>query len=100
MSTPPLLLPSLRHSSLNDTAHDDRGGGGRRRVSPPPSLSCPPPPHPLLPAVLPPRHPESALTTSLPESHSISSLQICSHLNQKLFFLFIPCPSFSKSETV
>lgn len=50
MSAPPLLLPSLRHSSLDDTADDDKGGR-RRGVSPPPSLSCPPP-HPRLPAVL------------------------------------------------
>lgn len=52
MSAPPPLLASLRHSSLDDTADDDKGGW-KRGLSPPPSRSCPPP-HPLLPAVLAP----------------------------------------------
>lgn len=86
MSAPPLLLPSLRHSSLDDTADDDKGGRWRG-VSPPPSLSCPPP-HPRLPAVLA-LGILSQLSPPLFLKHSISSLQICSHLNQKHFSLFL-----------
>lgn len=92
MSAPP-LLPSLRHSSLDDTADDDKGGQWRG-VSRPPSPSCPPP-HPLLPAVLA-LGILSQLSPPLFLKLFISALKICSRVNQNHFLSFkIPHLSFT-----